>query len=360
MKSVKKIIALLLAVLMLLSFAACHKKGEIAVKVGDVKFTSGYYACALFFTDSSARSKVSEQLEEEGESTEDIDYYKQKIDGKNYVDWVKEETLTSLKKIAAAKTYCKENKLELGEDAEQMKSYAEYYWEQGGYSEVLTENGVAKETYINYMTDLSYEDLYFDHVFGEKGEKEVTKKQLKKELSTNYALVDMIDVSFTDLEDEEKTSKTEQLKGYLDELKEGKRTFEEIYKEYNNVTDEEETAEDDGSDKPLDSRATLIGNEETSMANDYFDKIYKLKTGDVKIIDKDDDAGKILVVKKDVLEDPYYLKTYDSTLRHAIADEDFEKVLEDYAGTLEFKEYSSATGNFNVKKIYYPETTSAQ
>ncbi|MBO4432884.1 MAG: hypothetical protein J5852_05060, partial [Clostridia bacterium] len=322
MRFTKRIIALILAALMLLSFAACHKKGETAVKIGDIKFTSGYYACVLFFTDSSARSKVSEQLEEEGKSTDDINYYKQKIDGKKYVDWVKEETIKTLKKVAAAKTYCKKNKLELGDDAEQLKSYAEYYWEQGGYSAVLPENGVAKETYIDYMTDLSYEDLYFDHVFGEKGEKEVTKKELKKELSTNYALVDMIDVSFTDLEDEEKTSKTKQLEGYLDELKEGKRTFEEIYKEYNNVTDEEEdTAEEDNTDKPLDSRATLVGNENTSFANDYFDKIYKMKKDDVKIINKDDDAGKILVVKKDVLEDPYYLKTYDSTLRHAVADE---------------------------------------
>ncbi|MBO7520566.1 MAG: hypothetical protein J6T73_07300, partial [Clostridia bacterium] len=359
MKFTKRIIALVLVALLALSFTACHKKGETAVKVGDLKFSSGYYACVLFFTDSSARTKVKEQLEEAGESTDDIDYYSQKIDGKKYVDWVKEETISTIKKIAAAKIYCKENKLELGDDEAQMKSYAEYYWDSYGYSEILPDNGVSKETLIAYMTDLSYEDLYFNHIFGADGEKAITEKQLKKELSDNYALADMLDVSFTELEDAEKTSKTEQLKGYLEELKAGKRTFEEIYHDYNGETEEEETA-DDGTDKPLDSHATLIGNDKTNMQNDYFDEIYKMKNNEIKIIDKDNDEGKILVVKKAVLEDPYYLKTYDSTLRHAIADEDFDEMVEDYIKALDFKEYSSATGNFNVKKIYYPETTAAQ
>ena len=41
-----------------------------------------------------------------------------------------------------------------------------------------------------------------------------------------------------------------------------------------------------------------------------------------------------------------------------VADEDFEKVVEDFLKTLKFTEYTSATGAFTVKKVYYPETTS--
>ena len=357
MKNVKKLFAVVLALGVVLSLAACHKKNETAVKAGSLKFTSGYYACALFFADSAARAKVDEQLKADGKETDDVNYYKQKIDGKSYVDYVKDETLSTIKKIAACKLYCKENKLELGEEAEQMKSYAEYYWENG-YSAVLTENGVVKETYVAYMTDLSYESLYFDHIFGADGEKAVTEEQLKEELSKKYAIADMIDVDFTSLEDEEKTAKTEQLNGYLDELTKGKRTFEEIYHEYNG-DEHEETQAQEGEENtaPLDAHATLIGNADTNYANDYFDEIYAMKTDEVKIIDKADDAGKILVVKKDVIADPYYLKTYDSTLRHAIADDDFEKTVEEYIKKLDFKEYKSATNRFNVKKIYYPETT---
>ena len=269
MKNIKRILAVIMIICLSFGVIGCHKKNETAVKVGDLKFTSGYYACVLFFTDSSARSKVETQLEEAGESTDDIDYYKQKIDGKSYVDWVKEETINTIKRIAASKLYCKENKIKLGDDAEQMKTYAEYYW-GNGYSDVLIQNGVGKETYISYMTDLNYESLYFNDVFGAEGKKAISEEQLKEELSKNYAIADMLDVSFEGIEDEEKNAKIEQLNGYLETLKKGKRTFEEIYHEYNGDEHESEEA-DDTADKPLDSHATFIGSADTDYANDYFD-----------------------------------------------------------------------------------------
>lgn len=361
MKNIKRLLAVLTVICLVFTFTACHKKGEAAVKVGDLTFSSGYYACAFFFADSEARSKVEEQLKADGEDTTDVDYAKHEIDGKKYADYVKEEALNSIKKIAAAKIYCKNNKLTLGDDEQQVELYAEYYWENG-YSDVLIKNGVSKETYIEYMKDASYESAYFDNVFGSEGEKAVSEDALKEELSKNYALADMIDVDFTDLDDEEKTAKTEQLNTYLTELSKGKRSFEDIYHEYNGTeagADETtESGDDSETAKPLDDHATLIGNSETSVANDYFDEIHAMENGSVKIIDKADDAGKILVLKKDVLADPYYLTNYDSTLRHAIADEDFEKVVEDFLKTLKFTEYTSATGAFTVKKVYYPETTS--
>ena len=355
MKNIKRILAAAITVLMVLSFAACHKKNETAVKVGDIKFSSGYYACVLFFTDSQARSKVESEFEEKGDDTTDIDYYKQKIDGKSYTDWVKDETINTLKKIAAAKLLCKKAEIDDSEAKTQAETYAGYYWDSYGYSVVLSENGVSKETFVAYMTDLSYEDLYFDYLFGAEGEKAVSEEQLKEELSKNYALADMLDVDFTDLEDDVKTEKTEQLNIYLEQLKSKKATFEEVYHDYNGEEEEEQTTES-SEDTPLDSHATLIGNSETNSENEYFDDIYAMANGEVKIIDKTDDSGKILVVKKDVMADPYYLKSYDNTLRHAIADEDFKKIIEDYAETLRFKEITSATKAFKVKKIYYPES----
>ncbi|MBO4693059.1 MAG: hypothetical protein J5659_01520 [Clostridia bacterium] len=361
MKNTKKIVCLLLVLCFCFAFAACHKKNETAVKVGSLKFSSGYYACVLFFTDSQARSKVEEELTDKGESTENINYYKHKIDGKSYVKWVEEETIKTIKKIAACKLYCKENELKLGEDEAQMKSYAEYYWDQG-YSQVLIENGVSKETYVKYMTDLSYEDLYFNHIYGAEGEEAISAEKLSEELSENYAVADMLDVDFSSISEDEKTTKTEQLKGYVEDLTKGTRTFEEIYHEFNGDehNSDEEEAGDDTTAKPLDSHATFIGNKDTDYSNDYFDDIYAMETNAVKIIDKKDDAGQILVVKKDVMEDPYYLSNYDTVLRHSIADDDFDKKIEKDIKKLGFKEYKRATGRFNVKKIYYPETQQSQ
>ena len=43
MKNIKRIFALALVLVMALTVTACHKKDEIAVKIGDVEFTSAYY-----------------------------------------------------------------------------------------------------------------------------------------------------------------------------------------------------------------------------------------------------------------------------------------------------------------------------
>ena len=43
MKIIKKLSAVMMSLAILLSFAGCHKQGEIAVTVGDWEFTSAYY-----------------------------------------------------------------------------------------------------------------------------------------------------------------------------------------------------------------------------------------------------------------------------------------------------------------------------
>ena len=362
MKNIKRILAVVLACLFVAGLTACHKKGEIAVKVGDKEFTSGYYACALYFADGEARQKVYDQVSEEGGDTSNIDYFSRQIDGKSYVDWVKEEAIKDIKKAAASKIYCEKAGIELDESAKNSAvSYAESYWSY--YSETFTKNGFSKETLTAFLTDQSYNDLYFDHIYGAEGEKAVTEEQLKAHLSENLLIADIIEADFTDLEEEQITEKTEQLNGYLNDLNSGKRTFEEINAEYNGTDDEaedtaEETANEDGIEAsgPADSLAKLIGKPDTDYAgtySDYFEEILAMQTGEVKIIDKPDNAGKLLVVKKDILEDPYYLSTYDETFRHSIADEDFDKDVEDYANTLYFESIAYAVNRFDVKKIYH-------
>ena len=109
MKNIKRILAAALVLVMAVS-AACHPKDEVAVKIGDVEFTSAYYMCALINADSEAKSKVKEGLSED-EAAEDVDYYSKKVEDKDFVKWVEERAMQSLKAIAAYKTLCKENKL---------------------------------------------------------------------------------------------------------------------------------------------------------------------------------------------------------------------------------------------------------
>ena len=86
MSLIKKLSAIICVLALLMSFTGCHKKDEIAVTVGDVKFTSAYYMCAFVMADTEARQKVSENLSEEEQSSADVDIYSKKIDGKKYFE----------------------------------------------------------------------------------------------------------------------------------------------------------------------------------------------------------------------------------------------------------------------------------
>lgn len=361
MKNLKKSFAMLLCFVMAaVCFAGCHQKDEIAVKVGDCEFTSGYYSCALVIADTEARSKVETELSDKGESTDNITYYKHKVEDTDYVEWVKNKALDTLKQLAAVKTLCKEANVELDEEtATTAKENSEYMWDSYGYSQLMEPNGVSKSTFLQYMNDTYLADTYFTSVYGENGEKAISSEKLSEYMTENYVLVNRLDVSFDSKSDDEKTSLSEKFTTYESELKNGKRSFEEIYLEYNNISADEHTHEDaeDGELSPQDHHATVLGAEGTSYEIDYFDDAKKMALGEVKVLTLDNDRGLVLLVKKDISADPYYLKTLDSVLRHDIADEEYNEYIEKYADDMKLTVNKSSVNRFNVKKIKYPTST---
>ena len=359
MNLIKKLFAAVLAVAMVFSIAGCHKKDEIAVTVGDVEFTSAYYMCALVFADSEAKTIVDENLSEE-ESKEEVDYYSQKVEKKDYVDWVKDKALESLKTIAAYKIKCKEAKIDLEDDVKaNAEMYASYYWSSYGYQALLEPNGVSQATYTKYMLDSYYSNRYFEFVYGKGGEKEIAADKVKDKMYENFEIADVLEVSFSEKKDDEIKSLTTKFNGYFKDLKDGKKTFEQVYNEYNNVKEEDKKEEDKESEElaPLDELATLLGSKDTDYASDHFETVQKMKTNEVKLVELDEKAGLVILVKKDIKADPYYTENLDVVARHLIADEEYEKDMETYIKGLKLEENTYATKRFKVKKIEYPEAT---
>ena len=360
MKTLKRIfsIALCLA-LMLTCLVGCHQKGEIAVKIGDVEFTSGYYACALVFSDSEARAKVEEELSKDGDLPDQIKYWNHKVEDTDYVKWVEKTTLGTLKDLAAVKTLCKEAEITLDAETESLSdTNADYLWDTYGYSVLMENNGVGKETFKQYMRDTYLMDAYFEHLYGEGGEKEIAADKIKNQLTDNYVLVNKLEVSFSDLEAEEKADKNNQFTAYEKALKEGTKTFEEIYLEFNNISAESHKHEEaeEGELTPHDQHATVLGGEDTSYASDHFETAKAMAVGDVKIITLKDDEGLVLLVKKDIAADPYYIDNFDKTLRQEIVGDDYNDDMTKYGEKLDCEVNESSTRQFKVKKIKHPES----
>lgn len=375
MKLMKKMVAAVIVLIMTFSITGCHKKNEIAVTVNGFEYTSAYYMCALINAYSEGQSEVIEALGDK--ATSDVDYFKQKIDGKKFDAWVKDRAIEILKEIGTYQKLCKDAKLELSEDEiANAQNMAYYYWYYYGYGSLYEPNGVSWNTYLQFTTDAYYTELYFTHVYGEGGEKEIAAADVEAKLYKDFLIADLIDVTFSSETDKEKEEIKTKLDGYLADLKAGKKTFEEVYNDYNEVEEKEETEEEHDHDhdheedatteesdkteeeeelKPLDEYAQILGAKDSGYDHDYLDDINKMVTNEVKIITKADKKGYILVVKKDIKADPYYRENMDSIVRHLLKDDEFNKNMAEVFKTAKADVNSYAVDRFKVKKIKEPE-----
>ena len=381
MKNIKRLLSAMLVLVLAFSFAGCHKKDEIAVTVGEWKFTSAYYMCAFLQANDEAQALVYQNLSDEDKQNADLDYTKQKVEGKKYETWVKDRAVERITEIAALKTICKDNKITIDEETKETYSdlldsvwedtqygyyYASYYFgDQLAYGSSLAlkyeQNGVAKSTYLSFVIDNLLSDKYFEFLYAEDGTREIPMADVEKEFYDNNILANVLYTQYdTDATDDEKKEFKEKLDKYVEALEDGKMTFEEVYNDYNEIEEEEkDTSEDESKEEtdehedhdheetlePKDSLATQLTSED-----DYYDTIKKMKTGEVKLIE-DEDTGYVLVVKKDIKKDDYYIKTNDMDVRYTLKGEEFSKEITDFANTLKPEVDDFATGQFKVKNI---------
>lgn len=356
MNRLKKMLAVLLLVCILIPVAGCHKKDETAVTVGEVKFTSAYYMCALINADSEAKSKVQEQLTDE-EKQKEVDYYSKKIDKKEYVKWVEDKALENLKTIAAYLTLCKKADLKLDDEtAQSAESYATYYWSNYGYAAYFEPNGVGQETYKKYMKDSYYSSLYFEHLYGKDGEKEIDAETVKTAVYDRFVLANQLTADFSQKSEEEIAALKTRFGGFVTDLQNGTKTFEQVYTEFNGPSENNDTQEGESEEaKPLDPHASVLGEKDTAYASDDYETVKAMAEGEVKLIERENNAGLLLVVKKDIKADPYYIDSLDLPARHLLKDEEFEADVKKAADDLKCTVNRYAVKQFKVKKIKEPQ-----
>ncbi len=357
MKIIKKISAAILVLVMAAAVIGCHKKNEVAVTIDGQEFTSAYYMCAFINSYSEGLNLAYETLTEEQQKTATTEtMLKQKIEGKDFNTWAKENAIESLKEIAYYKSMCQKNKLDYTKDElAQIEYQAEYSWTNydnyGTTAALVYEpNGVSLETYKKFTVDAGYSTLYFKHLYGENGEKEIPIKDVKKELYTNNILVNVLQVDFYNNEsDEERDEVKKKLESYAKKIKDGKKTFAQVYNEYYNIKESDLDTEI-SKDGPKDAYAQVI-----DSTFDYFTDVKKMDIGDIKVIENEYQTTVCLVIKQDIKKDPYYLKTYDLSLRQTLKFEEFTAEASKAAAKLTADINDYAVKRFKVKDIKEPE-----
>lgn len=346
MKAIKKILCLALVLLIAVGmFSGCHKANEVAITIGSgknkVEITSAYYLCTLVSAYQEGQSKVDEAKEESEDSTEDIDYLKEKIDGKSFTEWVEDRAMEILTNYAALKQEMNANNVELSEDnLEEVSSTASTYWTQYGYQTIYEKNGVGYETFKKYMAASNEDYIYFESLYGHDGEKEVKKKTVLKYLNEHYAAVDQAYYSLTDsdgntVDDSVKEEYLKKLNNYAKKINSGKTTFAKVYKAVNGELE-------DGA-----SYSTYVGDENTDYSIDEFAKVKKLKKHKAIVLEF---SGAVVLLYKQEITDDSYEDLHESAVYNMKHDE-FTEELNEIGKTLKVDKNSYALNRLKVKKI---------
>ncbi len=352
MNTFKKIIAVALICLMALTLIGCHPKNEIAVTIDGHEYTSAYYMCALINAYMEGQQEVYDNLSEK-EASSEIDFFSKKIEDKSFSEWVEDRAIESLKEISNYKSLCRDNKLELTDEERANSEYfASFYWSSYGYSSLFEPNGVSQATYTDYMVDSGYAQLYFEHLYGKGGEKEIAAADIEAKLYSDFLIANLLDVSFSEKTEEEKTNLKNQFNEYAKNLKNGKMTFEDVYADYNK---DENHKHEESEDGPRDPHATVIGADGTGYEHDNYKDIKEMKIGEIKLIEKEDNAGLLLVIKQDIKSDGYYLENMDMTVRQLLKNEEYTADMAKQAKKLKAEINKYAVNQFKVKNIVEPQ-----
>lgn len=411
MRKISRIAALVLAIVLIASVAiGCHKKDEIAYKIGDYEFTSAMYSCVLSVSASDARSAISEFVSNEGKSTENIKYEEYKFNDKgevskdgtvSYKDYILNKTMTTLKQYVAVEELLSEKKLTVDADyIEEAKVQASYYWYVGcdystyeyyaaygvdpsgyfsPYATFFEQNGVGYSTYEKYMVNEYKYNFLFDKIYGEKGEKEVPKTELTEYLNKHYAIADSIDLSTADsegkaLSDAKKKEVKAKADALLEKLKKGEK-FDKVYNDYqeslkttsssSSTTTSSKTSS--ASSTATSSAATssgvkeytpeayvnVFGDKETTYKNDLFDEVYKLKLNEFAILEDKDALCYKVVARRDILKEEYWLKNFRASITFTLRQDEFDKTLADKTANVSVTSDEFALKPFTVEKIKF-------
>lgn len=357
LRTVKNIAVFLLVIVLCLSFAGCHKAGEIAVKINGTEFTSAFYAAALVSADMEAQEIVKAERDDTTSDLGNENFLDETVEGVAYKEWVKARAIEICKELYAAKLLCEENNVSTATAIELAKSDAVTTW-NSGYSDFYTQNGIGLETFKNFCVYEQYTSSYFTSLYDEGGKQEVAAADIEKHLNENYLYFNMLTVNITDMTEDEQAEVKSEFDGYAERIKNGE-AFAKIYAEYYDST---YTADETDDGVFSNTMAYLWSKEGTAYENEHYEQLSGIKQGEIAVTvftdgTTGDSIAALVVMGEMQSEGNTNADLLKSAALQDLKGEEFEKLIADKAATLTAEEVTYATKQFKVENIYYPETT---
>ncbi len=255
--TMRKIAAAVLAVVLAASLCGCDK--GYLMKVDGMDIRNGVYlqlmdsaysmAESAYENENSANSETSEPSGDTSNSEEDkeVPITERTIEGKNGSEWIKDETLRSVKRFVAVQRKCDELGITLTDDElaainvevndtwESENMYVKYLYGFNTMGEYYESRGIARESVlaINQVSEL--QNKLFLHFYQKGGDYEISDSEINDYLKETYCALKYINLSYTTdagellVTDEEKQTVKDKAQAYVDRLNNGESPVDVFY-----------------------------------------------------------------------------------------------------------------------------------
>jgi len=229
MKKISRVLCLLLAAIMVVSFSACKKSTPAMFTYKDMTMSSGMYAFIL----AERKGEIVDYFKAyygRDISSDDSFWSSPFEDNKTYAEWLKDTTEELCKRILIVKYFCNQYELKITDETqiqeidELMDQVMETF---GGEDELkleLAKYGITLAQLREYYEYLYYYQLLLDYWYGENGTMRIPEAEVREKFFNNFYKIDMAYFSYYTLDENnntvpyvDKSITDEQAKAYFDQ-----------------------------------------------------------------------------------------------------------------------------------------------
>lgn len=398
---VKKIAAAVLAVVLAATLCGCDK--GYLMKVDGMDIRNGVYlqlmdsaysmAETAYENEKSANTETGEAGDGDTSGSEEIPITERTIEGKTGSQWIKDETMNSVKRFVAIQRKCDELGITLTDDElnainvdvnstwESENMYVQYLYGFNTMGEYYESRGIALESVVEINRVNELQNKLFLHFYQKGGEFEVPESEIDSYLKDTYCAVKFLSLSYTDasgallVTDEEKNAVKEKAKAYAERLNNGEAPVDVFY-DYNmtnleesvkaaaetdysaenaeNLTKEQwikqqiESANLTKAETP-DDLDTFITKDSTNFDDETKDFIFNA-AADGKAVVREATTAVYVIIKEDVTKKKTWKEENNEAFLTAIKGDEFRSIVDLFG-----QNYEVDADDYLVNKKYGPE-----
>ena len=357
----KKILSLILAGALILStmlcFTACGENTATVATIDGQEISAGIY---IYFL-NMAYNDLYGNLTENTEVDSDYDVYAQTYEDKSASDWIIDRAIEYCAEYVAVKNESDRLSVSLASDQKNyIENMASTYWDSYGYADTFGKLGMSQASFKACLSASYLRNEIFQNVYGEGGEKAVSKDELTKFMTDNYKRVKYYGFSKSVSDSEtDANAKLSAIKSNVSEMLDlinGGISFDVVIDDYEKETssDTETEAETETEVDPYE-KETMIYKDSVSPSEDFVKMVFEKTSADYgKAFMFEDDANVYIVQVLDVNERVDYVEENSDSLLSNYKFEEFDNSISEIAKTLTVEKNNSAIKRYEPKKIGVP------